>query len=81
MILCIQKTQNILYISSSLNFATSILKKRIIALPGSKNNGEIINISIHGTNKLRNEAILNTLIQVVKADRVADQRQLSSAYY
>ena len=65
--------------NSSLNFATSILKKRIIALPGSKNNGEIINISIHGTNKLRNEAILNTLIQVVKADRVSDQRQLSSA--
>ena len=65
--------------NSSLNFAISKLKNRIIASPGSKNNGEIINISIHGTNKSRNETILNTLIQVVKADRVSDQRQLSSA--
>jgi capsular exopolysaccharide synthesis family protein len=63
----------------SFNSATSSLKKRITALPGSKNNGEIINLIIYGTNKLRNDAILNTLIQVVSADRIADQRQISVA--
>ncbi|MDC3319274.1 polysaccharide biosynthesis tyrosine autokinase [Flavobacteriaceae bacterium] len=64
---------------TSLNYATSALKKRLIASPGSKNNGEIINLDISGTNILRNEAILNTLIQVVKTDRIEDERQLSSS--
>ena len=63
----------------SFNSATSSLKKRITALPASKNNGEIINLIIFGTNKLRNDAILNSLIQVVSADRIADQRQISAA--
>ena len=59
---------------TSLNFATSALKKRVIAIPGSKDSSaEIINLSINGTNKLRNDAILNTLIQVVIADRIEDQ--------
>jgi capsular exopolysaccharide synthesis family protein len=65
---------------TSLNFAVSALKKRVSATPGSKDsNAEIINLSIKGTNKLRNDDILNTLIQVVKADRIEDERQLSSA--
>ncbi|MDB2674528.1 hypothetical protein N9Y83_01085 [Flavobacteriaceae bacterium] len=64
---------------TSLNFATSVLKNRIIASAASKNNGEIINLSIYGNNKLQNDAILNTLIQVVTADRVEDERQLSSS--
>ena len=63
---------------TSLNFATSLLKKRIVATASSKG-GEIIDINISGTNKLRNDAILNTLIQVVIADRIEDERQLSSA--
>ena len=63
-----------------LNFATSLLKKRIQALAGSNSSGaEIIDLKIIGTSKLRNEAILNTLIQVVTEDRIADERQLSSA--
>ena len=65
---------------TSLNFATSLLKKRIQALAGSKStNAEVIDLSINGNNKLRNDAILNTLIQVVIADRIEDERQLSSA--
>jgi capsular exopolysaccharide synthesis family protein len=65
---------------TSLNFATSSLKKRIQALPGSKStSAEVINLSINGTNKLRNDATLNTLIQVVIADRIEDERQLTSA--
>ena len=65
---------------TSLNFATAVLKKRIQALAGSKSSSaEVINLSIKGNNKLRNDAILNTLIQVVIADRIDDQRQLSSA--
>ena len=65
---------------TSINYATSLLKKRIQALPDSEDSSaEIINFSISGTNKSRNDAILNTLIQVVIADRIADQRQLSTA--
>ena len=64
---------------TSLNNATAALKKRIQASAGSKNNGEIINLSINGTNKSRNDAILNSLIKVTVEDRIADQRQLSSA--
>ena len=65
---------------TSLNFATAALKKRIQASPGSKSpSAEVIDLSINGTNKLRNDAILNTLIQVVMADRIEDERQLSSA--
>ena len=65
---------------TSLNFATSSLKKRIQALPGSKSSSaEVIDLSINGTNKLRNDATLNTLIQVVIADRIEDERQLTSA--
>jgi len=61
-----------------LNDAATLLNKRIVATPGSKN-GEIINLSIAGTNKIRNDAILNTLIQVFIDDRIFDQRQLSNA--
>ena len=65
---------------TSLRFATSLLKKRIQASAGSKStSAEVIDLIINGTNKLRNDAILNTLIQVVIADRIEDERQLSSA--
>jgi len=65
---------------TSLNFATSLLKNRIQASSGSKSSSaEVIDLSINGTNKLRNDAILNTLIQVVTADRIEDERQMSQA--
>ncbi|MDA8951657.1 polysaccharide biosynthesis tyrosine autokinase [Flavobacteriaceae bacterium] len=63
---------------TSLLFATISLKTRVKAIPSSKN-GEIINLSISGTNKKRNDAVLNTLIDVITEDRIADQRQLSVA--
>ena len=62
----------------SSNNATALLKKRINATTSS-DRGEIINLSISGTNKKRNDAILNTLIQVTIEDRIDDQRQLSRA--
>ncbi len=37
----------------------------------------MINLSIQGTNKKRNDAILNTLIQVLSEDQVADKREIS----
>ena len=64
--------------SNTLNNATASLKKRIKAIASSKR-GEIINLSITGTNKFRNDAILNTLIKVITEDRIADQRQLSKS--
>ena len=60
------------------NTATALLKNRIKATAAS-DGGEIINLSIFGTNERRNNAILNTLINVVIEDRVSDQRQLSDA--
>jgi len=65
---------------TSINLANSLLKKRIQASAESKSSSaEVINLSINGTNKLRNDAILNTLIRVVIADRIEDERQLSQA--
>jgi len=64
--------------NSSLNNATSLLKFRIQASAKNKN-GEIIDLKISGTNKKRNDAILNTLIEVIIEDRIIDQRQLSKS--
>jgi capsular exopolysaccharide synthesis family protein len=63
---------------TSLNNATALLKKRLKAEAVSKN-GEVINLSISGTNKNRNVAILNTLIDVITEDRIIDQRRLSES--
>ena len=59
-------------------YAITELKKRITAEPSSKT-GDVIDLKIFGTNKKRNNAILNTLIDVITKDRIQDQRQLSSA--
>ncbi|MDC3284953.1 polysaccharide biosynthesis tyrosine autokinase [Flavobacteriaceae bacterium] len=63
---------------NSLNNATLSLNKRLKAEAVSKN-GEVINLSISGTNKKRNAAVLNTLIDVITEDRIIDQRQLSES--
>jgi capsular exopolysaccharide synthesis family protein len=63
---------------TSLKNSTSLLKKRLVAISPRKQ-GEIVNLSISGTNKDRNDAVLNTLIQVIIEDRITDQRQLSQA--
>ena len=62
----------------SFNYTTAVLKKRLNAKAPS-DRGEIIDLSISGTNKNRNETVLNTLINVLIEDRIADQRQLSEA--
>jgi len=61
-----------------LKNAVNSLKLRISANSVAKN-GEIINLSISGTNKKRNDKILNTLINVIIEDRITDQRLLSKA--
>ncbi|MDC1168136.1 polysaccharide biosynthesis tyrosine autokinase [Flavobacteriaceae bacterium] len=65
-------------VNTSIDNATSSLKKRLVAKAPS-DRGEILDITISGTNKKRNDAILNTLIQVLVNDRITDQRQLSQA--
>ena len=64
--------------SNSLDYSVLLLKKRIRATAESKN-GEIINLAIAGTNKKRNDSILNILIEVLIEDRIEDQRQLSKS--
>ena len=62
----------------SLISSTNKLKYRLKAESGT-DNGEIINLSISGTNKQINEAVLNSIIDVIIEDRIIDQRQLSLA--
>ena len=64
--------------NSTLNSATQNLKKRL-SVQSPYDRGEILNLTISGTNKKRNDVILNTLIHVITDDRIIDQRQLSIA--
>jgi capsular exopolysaccharide synthesis family protein len=61
---------------TSLNKTVAQLRNSLTVSAGSKK-GEVINLSINGTNKQRNDAILNTLIQVLSEDQVADKRAIS----
>lgn len=61
---------------TSLNFTIETLRENLVVSPVS-DRGEVINISFEGTNKKRNEAILNTLIQILSEDQVADKREIS----
>ena len=74
----VSENSEFIILNTNLNNATALLKKRLVAKEVS-DRGEIINLSISGTNKKRNDAILNTLIEVIKEDRISDQRQLSKA--
>lgn len=67
---------NFKLIRTSLNAAVSELKQNLNVTPASKL-GEIINIAYKGTNTKRNEAILNTLINVLEEDQVLDKRKIS----
>jgi capsular exopolysaccharide synthesis family protein len=68
--------QSYLINHTSLNFTIETLRENLVVSPVS-DRGEVINISFEGTNKKRNEAILNTLIQVLSEDQVADKREIS----
>ena len=60
----------------SLNQAIAFIKSNLSVTPAS-DRGEIINLNFKGINKLRNEAILNTIIQLLKDDQVYDKRLIS----
>ena len=60
----------------ALNDAVTDLRFNLTATAASKQ-GEIINLNFIGVNKLRNEAILNTVMQVMKDDQVEDKRLIS----
>ncbi|MFT6747224.1 MAG: capsular exopolysaccharide synthesis family protein [Glaciecola sp.] len=61
---------------SALNVAVSRLKSSLNVVAASKK-GEIINLSIRGTNTNLNEAILNTLLEVIAEDQVSDKQEVS----
>jgi capsular exopolysaccharide synthesis family protein len=52
------------------------LKSKLEVSPASKD-GEVVNLKYTGHNKSLNEQILNTLIQVLQEDQVADKRAIS----
>ena len=61
----------------SLNEAVEQLRSGLSVSAASKQ-GEIVNIQFKGPNTKRNEAIVNTLIEVLKQDQVADKREIST---
>jgi capsular exopolysaccharide synthesis family protein len=70
------KDQKLTIFRSSLNHAVASLRGRLSVTPATKQ-GEIINLSIAGTNSDLNETILNTLMDVLAEDQVADKRRIS----
>jgi len=59
-----------------LNEAVAEVRFNLMATPAS-DRGEIINLNFKGVNKQRNEAILNTVMQVMQDDQVEDKRLIS----
>ena len=68
--------QKLILERQTLNDAVAALRFNLSATAASKQ-GEIINLSFDGVNKTRNEAILNTVMQVMKDDQVEDKRLIS----
>ena len=58
------------------NKAVASLRSNLSATSAS-DRGEIINLAFSGVNLQRNEAILNTIMQVMKDDQVQDKRVIS----
>ena len=61
---------------SSLIRSVEAVRSSLEVTAASKK-GEVVNISFKGSNTARNEAIVNTLIEVLKEDQVADKREIS----
>ena len=70
------KNQTLIIEKYSLNETVADLRFNLTATAASKQ-GEIIDLNFVGVNKRRNEAILNTLIQVMQDDQVEDKRLIS----
>ncbi len=61
---------------SSLIKSVEAIRSALEVTAASKQ-GEVVNMSFKGSNTERNDAILNTLIEVLKEDQVADKREIS----
>ncbi len=70
------KDQNLAIKQYPFNQTVSSIRSSLSATPASER-GEIINLAFSGVNKQRNEAILNTTMQVMKDDQVEDKRVIS----
>jgi len=70
------ENQTLIIEKYSLNDAVAELRNNLTATAASKQ-GEIINLNFVGVNKKRNEAILNTVMQVMQDDQVEDKRLIS----
>lgn len=68
--------QKLIIQKQSLNDAVAGVRFNLTATPASKQ-GEIINLRFDGVNKKRNEAILNTIMQVMQDDLVSDKQLIS----
>jgi len=70
------KDQNLIIEKYPLNDAVAALRFNLTATAAS-DRGEIINLNFLGVNKKRNEAVLNTVMQVMQDDQVEDKRLIS----
>jgi len=70
------KDQTLIIEKYPLNDAVADLRFNLIATAASKQ-GEIIDLNFEGVNKIRNEAVLNTVMQVMQDDQVVDKRLIS----
>ena len=66
-------------VSVSLLYFFPFKLKYFHSFSESKGLPVLLNLSISGTNKQINEAVLNSIIDVIIEDRIIDQRQLSLA--
>ncbi|MBA31870.1 MAG: hypothetical protein CL748_05040 [Chloroflexi bacterium] len=70
------KDQSFKITHTSVKSAVAEIRSNLTVLAVSSQ-GEIVDLTIKGTNSRRNEAILNTLIQVLAEDQVLDKREIS----
>ena len=68
--------QTLIIQKETLNDAVAKVRNNLEATPVS-DRGEIINLNFIGVNVIRNEAILNTVMQVMQDDQVEDKRLIS----
>jgi len=70
------QNQTLIIQRQSLNNAVAALRNNLTATAASKQ-GEIIDLNFVGVNIARNEAVLNTVMQVMQDDQVEDKRLIS----
>ena len=68
--------QTLIIERQSLNDAVAEVRSNLTATAASKQ-GEIIDLNFEGVNIARNEAVLNTVMQVMQDDQVEDKRLIS----